>query len=1383
MARCYQALAFTAVGGLLLACPRLVWVAGPPDPVITEVVLNPARDSWRCADDDSALAGQGGDLVEVTGADWDPADVMVAVNGTPLPQSGEATATTVRALLPPQLPRGPVTVRSRGRTSQPHARQLCVAVPEINQVDWSVTRNGVCASGDAAIGSHQGDQVTLTGRHFQPADLRVRAGNQTLPVTGTPTETQVSFRMPARLDATSVQVETGGQVSAPSQQQLCVVQPYVTGLSITASPGYAPCAGADGGVPDGGSRVSGLPGDTLVIQGGAWDPQNVMVELGGIVVRPTPGTDVDGGAPSDGELRLPLPPLTADVPAVIRSPGQDTATSTQVVHVERPTITALSVSPTQDALHCSADENHLALPAFAGNLLSITGCGWDPADVQVVLDESTLTPSMPMPASLSVPLPSSARPSAVVVTSRGQSSQPSAQMLCVVGPGHLVDPSAQGPLEPQLAMVAAGTPHAAGLGCTVLDLSSGTPINAADCGPVHLPAQTLAVAFSLGAYPDVRARVLVAATSADPDQHQLVALPPLADGGEVHFITDIRPFADPAAGGATGLAISEIQTDLQTYGSTVLQLVGGNGALLNLLQDNRTVGGLLRDLDVGNQTAWTALQSNPHQALAVTAAGPPGTGVALAGDYPAAAGVMERGWLDSTDADRSLLELACAFSTAAPQITINQVTDAGAAWFNGARLMARPSADCQDPLGCVPTACGASSSCGKLAARLAAPSGWPAGDWPSGVRSCVDNALCAAAVLPCAAGGACILPINLLRECSANATCRTAMGSGNPANCPTVAGCSLAMPDLGNPQCLASLGCQLSVACQIDATAVPYCPQVNLFRQVVPLALNECTSADCVAAVGCAATPQCRADARCAAAGPAECEQRVRCFDQVCSGDFADIMPLIPADAPSNTPALSVLSPRPRFASWSRAMNNICMVDLTHDTFVNIPTSAPVHDVIATPFRYTGGATVMALPAADPPAPSLHLFQGSRRDTLATRKPYRFLRPDPLFPTVYAVPFTGQRVDVLDAQGQLLGNVSVLGELQQAIPLPPPLDLVLLKHSHSILLVDPVGQVLAGMVNTTGAVPVLNRVGIPTRMWFVGPPQGGSGMLRLMGHPLTVEPPSLGVDPQDLLSLDLANTTASDMVYPVLGVGRTLLLIRFTQPDFSRYVFGVAYPPDDGVAAPPASIEVRWSTADTPGLPAAWGNVGQRLVLLAAQGDTYALRIMDLAMSQPSLVYRTRADGSAATRPVCDSGGQPQGCVTSCTQLAPNGECPQDFPVAQFAAVLPSGAVLGLFYDGDRYEYELAGITPTGVYTPIRTPPPFAARALAASPDGRRLYAAIEGAIAEMAVEELPAPPWFDVRVLGTIPMPGTAESLFLDATGSRMLYSQPAEKEMVLVE
>jgi hypothetical protein len=343
------------------------------------------------------LAGHAGDVLVVTGANWDTGDVVVTVNGTVLANAGVPTDAEVRAVLPAEVSAGPVVVRSQGRASEPSATRVCAAPPAVSSLSVSPGRDAGCPGAAGALAGLAGDTLTVTGMNWVPGEVQVLAG--TAPLTPGPegaTATQVRVRLPPRLPVTPLVVSSGPQRSAPSERQVCVVAPFVSGVRVQTPREGVSCPGVDGG-------VAGYAGDTLVVSGGGWVTDDVWVDLGEQSRRPRAGPD--GGMES--ELWVTLPARLPPSPVVVRPAGQDPAVSPVSVCVVQPFISQLRLEPVRPHPPCVVHAD--SLPGFAGDELTIEGGAWNAQDVEVELGTQVYrlhgTPDAGMETRLVVRLP------------------------------------------------------------------------------------------------------------------------------------------------------------------------------------------------------------------------------------------------------------------------------------------------------------------------------------------------------------------------------------------------------------------------------------------------------------------------------------------------------------------------------------------------------------------------------------------------------------------------------------------------------------------------------------------------------------------------------------------------------------------------------------------------------------------------------------------------------------------------------------------------------------------------------------------------------------------------------------------------------------------
>jgi hypothetical protein len=1261
-----------------------------------------------------------------------------------------------------------------------------------------------------------------------------------------------------------VVVRSADRDTATSAATVHVVNPCVTDVRLEAPVAFARCADGGPGV-DGGTE--GLPGDVLVVTGGAWDPAQAVVRLGPHLVPPSPPRD--GGPDPAVTLRVPLPPGLPWTQVSVESPGQASTPSHAWVRTVEPRVDSVTLEPVRRQLACR-DAPVGTLPGFPLDVIVVTGCGWDPGAVGVVLGNASF-PALPAPPGdqdgtrhVRVALPAQLPPVPVQVNSRGQLSGPSAQQVCVAGPGHLPPLVLQrGDMDPQVTIMAAGTAHPAGRRCSPGGWGQGAEVE--DCGTLHWPQDTLAVAYTLGAYPDRSSRTFLAAVTRDSE---LLASGVLdaPDAGLQRTLMDIRPFRLDQDGGV-GVAVAETLTDLSHRGTARQVAMDGQGRVRVLREGPSTVLRVLNaPLDQHGAAVFSGLENatgpsgHLHQSYRLD--GGVGPAVPLPGGWTTAAGMMEPGWDDSAHHDGLLLDLACSPAAGGNEVYVNRVTPDGGHWSNGYVAAGTPREHCD-----------ADDDCQALKMAWAGGLG---GSWPQAVAECASSVTCASMVLPCVVPQAdCMRPLQLLAKlclddpacgpvlraggpasacptfppqpgggcpdpqfgweatmaclrsmgctlgvecqvnpalssecasvadllrfhdcvesggvcerhlfavqaCLANPACRGVAQAGGPAsNCPSVAGSCIRPAGGLEHACTERQGCLAAVACAADPTSHWRCPFINqlvgIDAVVDPGADLGCLSAPCKAA-RCATSLTCRSTAGCQQ-DRAACASHALCVQRLCSSEPVELAPYAgPDDAGRG--ALAVAVPNGRTAQGVASRDLVCLVDTQSGALSGRSLGFQPLDVAILPQARGSHGTVMALPTADPPLREVRVFADDVVTTVTTPRAYRFLRADPVRPQVYAVPQTGHRVDVLAADGRLLGHTSVLGGILNVFP--APVDHALLAYARTLVMVDLSGKVVAMLSHDGVTTPHVAPTGLPSHAWTTASPVGG-GNYQLAGVPLVLQgQPRFAEDAP--VTLDLQGAPAGPFpVVAVWSMGDTVILARLRE-GWNRAELGAVSIPDMSAVPAPSAAVVRWAPGESLGFPVATSAAAQRLALVRT-GASYSFTLLDFLAEPPTLVPRREADGVLMTQPRCPDAGSVPGCATECDAWLPGDRCQAGFPISVIVAMLPSGSTLGFFHHLHPYRYEMGGITPGGYYATLESPPPFAATAAVASPDGRHVYVGMANSIVDLAVEEHDGPPWFSYRVERTIAVRGTPSRLFVDPLGTRILFQCEDEGVLAPVE
>ncbi|MBI5497226.1 MAG: hypothetical protein HY904_19590 [Deltaproteobacteria bacterium] len=230
----------------------------------------------------------------------------------------------------------------------------------------------------------------------------------------------------------------------------------------------------------------------------------------------------------------------AACPRIVTQGPPDAATEAPVI------ITGVEV----EALRVPRDGGvHLA---YGGDVLAVTGSGWDPAaatvqlggvDLAMLRDRSTVT-------ALRAVLPERVLEGTVKVLQGGRVRAESPALVAVLGVGHPDLPVQQGAVEPRMAIRAAGI---ANTWCAPSLADGGVP-----CSALPNATGTLAVAFSFG--PDLLYRdptYLAELTLFGPGERITERLEPAHT--DYRSVAAAKPFLVPRPGGRfdTGLAVHQ----------------------------------------------------------------------------------------------------------------------------------------------------------------------------------------------------------------------------------------------------------------------------------------------------------------------------------------------------------------------------------------------------------------------------------------------------------------------------------------------------------------------------------------------------------------------------------------------------------------------------------------------------------------------------------------------------------------------------------------------------------------------------------------------------------------------------------------------------------
>jgi len=569
------------------------------------------------------------------------------------------------------------------------------------------------------------------------------------------------------------------------------------------------------------------------------------------------------------------------------------------------------------------------------------------------------------------------------------------------------------------------------------------------------------------------------------------------------------------------------------------------------------------------------------------------------------------------------------------------------------------------------------------------------------------------------------------------------------------------------------------------------------------------------AASSCQLDPQCAAGAGCYGA-PGGCDATIQCVADVCSSP--EPMRMVPI---GDQKALLLRDD-------AAARGPACVVDLAHNRVEALAFSP--ESVAAVPDENPDDARILWLPRADLGAQQVWSTSLANQSAGAvniedSRAPYAALEADPQLRRVYAVPRSGPEIDILDEKGVIKDSVNVLG-----IPLNVvPIDVLRSDSTDSLLLflypgitvmTDATGATRFTQVLTVDATPEVGGTEVGSLYFHEKPGQGLSSLWLTLNKPINPNSPDVRI-PSRMVRVNVPRESGDSSAAEV-----------FADLDVSGLVEG-------GFQDPPrASTAIPVALTDTQVvlLVTAYANEVTDNVCTPAQCRTYYSESLcddeeleeDLECSFLATVnigadgkavangrdgdggptLRTRAQAIAGTCSpagavprVYDAVGKrlywhaPQACQES--NLVPssrtrildlNGAAAraltETLPDGSPIIPLPQGGVVGSFdVNGTGAQYELASsgddavLHPTGLALSRGV-------GLAVSPDGRRIYAGGDGAILDIAWEEDPARPDQRLARLQTlIPVVGAPTRIHADLRGERLVYLDDSARLVGLVK
>jgi hypothetical protein len=942
---------------------------------------------------------------------------------------------------------------------------------------------------------------------------------------------------------------------------------------------------------------------------------------------------------------------------------------------QAPEVLSLALEPSRSLSTVCPDGT---LTGFAGDVIVITGRGWDPGastaragttDLEI---DSLTTEEI----RARVPPDLGAGPVRVTVVSQGRSSKPSRQSLASAGPGHLERMSHQGVLEPVVTVASAGT---GGTHCRPVEApDGGVPVTAEDCAPYDVTSGFVSVAYALGAIVSGQAQILVATFHAFYPEANLAVLPAPSEGRR--FVGAMVPFGAVRGGGVevdTALMEGRWHADGGPAANTArLGLYAPEPGSTHQSRD-------LRDALLRRATDYFILVETRDGGHRLVPSGP--GGLPLPVDQPGtplAAGVLEPQWVPgATGRDPVLVTLAYDDTLDSLRLSRVPLPQPGP----GAALV--PTEEVHAGL---PNRC-----------------------------EILDGA-------PCMAQDgtphltACCTPLLGFLGCWNDASCRSYL-DGAPSVCTAI------------PSCLAMA--EQALACASD----PWC-------------LN---------------TVSCLLHDRCQHVGA--------CLGMLFRAAYSDrVVKLVPWQE-----GRALLVPPPLESPLDSPASPVCVLNL-EDGFIT-PYSelgVPVLTATTSPRADPQDSVLAMVPIVGQPRREVWTY--SAREGLVrtpARTDYVSLHADPTFRNLYAIPRAGGRVDVLDLQGRLTDTVSVLGSPLDAWLVPaagdracagegggPPEDVaeVVVVYPQVVLRVDVSGAPRGDAVLvSTPALPVLEEEpGVPPPAFWTADAEGtgdGEGWRLTKVRRIQVTPERFG-QPTRVITItgapDATGATLDARFFPVARHGERLFLQEEETSTIDPQ--GVAQGSarvgwvETGQAAPDSQA-VQVVPGIAYGFVMAVDPVLNRLYFVNIAGggldpSSISTGVLDLSATPPAVM------------------GAPAGTLPACISMV----------------VLPGRGVLGLFFDPLSWEVELGHVDATLRYRRVGDAPAVQA-ALALSPDGRRVYAGVEGSILELAITE--EADGLGAHVVSQTPVQATPHVVRVDPTGRRLVYTDASRQVVGRVE
>jgi hypothetical protein len=365
---------------------------------------------------------------------------------------------------------------------------------------------------------------------------------------------------------------------------------------------------------------------------------------------------------------------------------------------------------------------------------------------------------------------------------------------------------------------------------------------------------------------------------------------------------------------------------------------------------------------------------------------------------------------------------------------------------------------------------------------------------------------------------------------------------------------------------------------------------------------------------------------------------------------------------------------------------------------------------------------------------------GQALDVTPTRTAYARLAADRTQDVVYAFPeHNGAYVDVLDHGARLLATRSLLGAPLDVFPLPPEDGRLVMLLPNLAVVTDITGRVLC-------AAPVpLKDAQIQANPWRTAPQL--AWLLDASGALV-----SLNIDPDE--SCQRLGEQRNNITLPTTGTHKVVAVSPHVVVLATSNPAGA--PGDPGCRTWFTSVNL---TVDVPAVATVAGSCNHTAVSF----DSVREVLFATAEDAPP--------GPATT--IIPLVGEP-------TITAPT--LPRVRPGPGSIVMLPNGGGIGIFYGRSTNRLEL-GLFGAGFrYVTLDDDPSFPQGLLAASPDGRRLYVAVEGALTEFLVEGLDTDTP-SLRPGSRVAITGHPTRLRVDVTGRRMAYTDKISESFGLVE